>query len=192
MPAGFVNLSIADANGTLRNQQMWSSDGTLAGNLTATPFGSQSASNSVPVTLANDGVFAAVTGTTTDAVYASNDGSAAGTIVSILKSIFVALKNLISVDTVVKAVSVSRSGTIATGNTQQQLMPANSSRRGIIIQNQSSGDLYINSLANATLDQNSLRIPSGALYASDPHHAGTGAISIIGATTGQAFYAREF
>lgn len=61
------------------------------------------------------------------------------------------------------------------------------------MQNQSSDDLRINCAGvAATLDFHSLLIPAGALYATDPHHSGTLACSIIGATTGQAFYARTF
>lgn len=95
-------------------------------------------------------------------------------------------------DTVIKATSTSRSGTITTGGAAQQFAAANASRRGFVIQNQSSGDLYINSLSAATLDQNSLKIPAGSYYETPVHHVGTGALSIIGATTGQQFYSREF
>ena len=96
------------------------------------------------------------------------------------------------VDTVVRATSTNRGGTIATGGTAQQAMAANAARRGFVIQNQSSGDLYISGLGTATLDQNSLKIAAGGYYETPPHHVSTGAISIIGATTGQAFYGREF
>lgn len=97
-----------------------------------------------------------------------------------------------AVDTVVKATSVSRSGTIATGGTAQQLMAANANRRGFVLQNQSSGDLYINGLATATADNNSLKIGAGGYYETPVHHVGTGAISIIGATAGAAYFCREF
>ncbi|MEE7463431.1 hypothetical protein MFUR16E_20410 [Methylobacterium fujisawaense] len=95
-------------------------------------------------------------------------------------------------DTVVPAVATARSGTIAAGGTAQQLMAANASRRGFVVQNQSSGDLWVNGTSTATADQNSLRIRPDAYYETPAHHVGTGAVSILGATTGQAFYAREF
>lgn len=87
---------------------------------------------------------------------------------------------------------VSVSGTITTGNTAQNAAAANSSRRGFWIQNNSSGDLWISTIATAVLSQPSLKIASGALYESPLGGAGTGAISIIGATTGQAFSGREW
>ena len=50
--------------------------------------------------------------------------------------------------------------------------------------------------ATATADFNSLLIPAGGLYESQPQHVGTGAISVIcpGATSTAPvpFYAREF
>jgi len=97
-----------------------------------------------------------------------------------------------NVETVQRSTSADRGGTIAAGGTAQQMMAANTARRGFLIQNQSTGDLYINGLSSAAANQSSLRIPAGALYETSPHHSGTGAVSIFGATTGQAFYAREF
>jgi hypothetical protein len=95
-------------------------------------------------------------------------------------------------DTVVRSASTDRGGTITAGGTAQQFMAANATRRGFIVQNQSTGDLYVNCLTTAAGNQTSLKIPAGALYSTDPHHSGTGACSIFGATTAQAFYAREF
>lgn len=99
---------------------------------------------------------------------------------------------VLSADTVIRSTSTDRGGTITAGGTAQQMMAANTARRGFLIQNQSTGDLYINGLSTAAANQTSLRIPAGALYETSPHHSGTGAVSIFGATTGQAFYAREF
>ena len=96
------------------------------------------------------------------------------------------------VDTVVQATSASRSGTITTGGTSQSLAAANASRRGFILQNQSSFDLYFNTITTATLDNNSFKLGAGETYESNSHHTGTGVISIIGSVTGQAFYAKEF
>ncbi|MGU3286442.1 hypothetical protein [Methylobacterium mesophilicum] len=123
---------------------------------------------------------------------AAADDISAASVVALLKRISAGIRGLLTVDTVVKATSTSRSGTIAAGGTSQPLMPANTSRRGFVIQNQSPGDLYINGLATATADQNSLKISSGDYYETQINHVGTGALSIIGATTGQAFYSREY
>lgn len=85
-----------------------------------------------------------------------------------------------------------RSGTLAAGATAQNAAPANVARKGFWIQNNSSGALWINTLATAVQSQPSLQIAAGAYYEAPPGGAGTGAISIIGATTGQAFSAREW
>lgn len=86
----------------------------------------------------------------------------------------------------------SASGSITLGGTAQNAAAANANRKGYWVQNQSSGDLWINTLAAAVLDQPSLKIPAGGYFETPPGGAGTGAISIIGATTGQKFAAREW
>lgn len=85
-----------------------------------------------------------------------------------------------------------RSGTITLGATAQELMAANSQRRGYWVQNLSAGDLYISSIGTAVATQPSLRIPSGALYEAPSSNVPTDAVSIYGATTSQAFSAREW
>lgn len=85
-----------------------------------------------------------------------------------------------------------RSGTITTGGTAQQLAAANTSRRGYLIQNNSTGDLWINTLATAVASQPSFKVPAGAYFETPSTMLATGAISIFGATTGQAFSAREW
>lgn len=84
------------------------------------------------------------------------------------------------------------SGTVTTGGTAQNAAAANSARRGFWIQNNSSGDLWISTIATAVQSQPSLKIPPGAYYESPLGGAGTGAISIIGATTAQAFSGRQW
>lgn len=97
------------------------------------------------------------------------------------------------VDTVIASASVDRGGTITAGGTAQTFMAANPARRGFAVQNQSSGNLYVSCAAPATLDFHALLIPpNGPLYESSAVQAETGACSIIGATTGQAYFAREF
>lgn len=84
-----------------------------------------------------------------------------------------------------------RSGSIAAGGTAQLLAAANAARTGFELQNDSNGDLWISELATAVIGAPSIRIPPGALYETPLGGHGTGAISIIGATTGQSFSARE-
>lgn len=87
------------------------------------------------------------------------------------------------------------SSTITTGGTAQQLAAANELRRGYSVQNLSSGNLFVNDVggtAVTTQTGSSITIIPGALYESPRDQRPTSAISIIGATTGQAFAAREF
>jgi hypothetical protein len=86
-----------------------------------------------------------------------------------------------------------RSGTITLGGTAQSLTAANPSRKGYLIQNNSAGTLWFNELgATAVQAAPSISIAAGALYQSPSPGASALAISIIGATTGQAFSAREW
>lgn len=87
------------------------------------------------------------------------------------------------------------SGTIATGGTAQALVAANELRRGYSVMNLSSGNLFINDVggtAVSTLTGASITIIPGALYESPRDQRPTQAISILGATTAQAFAAREW
>lgn len=86
--------------------------------------------------------------------------------------------------------TTNRSGTITAGATAQQLMAANASRRGWWFQNNSSGDLWLDETGTAVASQPSLKIPAGGYY--EPPVVSLGSISIYGATTGQAFSAREW
>lgn len=95
-------------------------------------------------------------------------------------------------DTVVKSTQTSRSGSIATGGSSQVFIPANPSRRGFTFQNQSVADMYINESGTAAPDNSSLRVPAGGYFTPPPQQSSTGAVSVFGATTGQAFFAREF
>ena len=87
----------------------------------------------------------------------------------------------------------NKSGTITLGGTSQTLAAANAARQGWWVQNHSVGDLWVNDLgAAAIIGQPSIKIPAGALY--EPPYGGHGgaALAIIGATTAQAFTAREW
>ena len=106
--------------------------------------------------------------------------------------VVIASDQRVAVDEVVNAASTDRSGTIAAGGLAQVLMPANNARRGFAIQNQSTGDLWINTLGTATASQPSLKVAAGVYYETPPSHAPSGAISVFGATTAQSFYAREW
>jgi hypothetical protein len=84
--------------------------------------------------------------------------------------------------------NTSRGGTITTGGTAQSLAPANPLRRGIEGQNISTGDLWINPNGTAVVDGvGSYKVAAGEAFSFQDF----GAISIIGATTGQKFTAQE-
>lgn len=86
-----------------------------------------------------------------------------------------------------------RSGTITAGGTAQQLAAANATRNGWKIWNLSNGDLWINEVGStAVLNQPSFKLPPGGYYENSYGGVTVSAISIIGATTGQAFAAREW
>jgi len=86
----------------------------------------------------------------------------------------------------------NRSSTITSGGVAQTLMAANASRNGFLIQNVSSGDLWISSLGTAAASQPSIQLPPMAYYEPPLNGVPVAAISIYGATTGQAFSAREW
>jgi hypothetical protein len=83
-----------------------------------------------------------------------------------------------------------RSGTITTGGTAQVAMAANSTRKGVIVQNTSTGDLRISTTGTASSTAG-IKLVAGAYWESPPGMVPSGAISIWGATTGQAFTAVE-
>lgn len=91
-----------------------------------------------------------------------------------------------------KAVMTDKSGTIASGGVAQTLAAANPLRTGLLIQNNSTGDLWINSQGTAALSQPSIWLPAGSYFEFPETGVPTTAISIIGATTGQTFSAREW
>jgi hypothetical protein len=87
---------------------------------------------------------------------------------------------------------VDGSSTITLGGTSQQVFPANASRKYLLIQNQSSGSLYINFTSNAATTGNSVLIAANGGYVEySGNFIPTEKITIIGATTSQAFLAKQ-
>jgi hypothetical protein len=84
-----------------------------------------------------------------------------------------------------------RSGTITAGGTAQVVLPAWSGRHGCMIQNQSAGSLWVSETATAIAGPPSVLIPVGQQFLCMSPASGQ-AYSIIGATTAQAFVAREW
>jgi hypothetical protein len=84
------------------------------------------------------------------------------------------------------------SGSLTTGGVAQNAAAANAARIGWWIQNlHPSADLWVSTLATAVQSQPSIRIGPGELYEAPPWAVGTGAISVIGPTTGQTWTGRE-
>ena len=89
-------------------------------------------------------------------------------------------------------VFTDRSGTITVANTAQSLMAANTIRKGFRIQNQSTGDLWINDTGvAATIGQPALQIKAGGYLTSESWGCSQTSVSIVGATAGQSFHASE-
>lgn len=84
-----------------------------------------------------------------------------------------------------------RSGSITLGGTAQQIMAANTSRRYLLIQNNSSANLWINFGIAAVQSQPSIQLQPGQAFVMENNTIFTSLVSIIGATTGQTFTAKE-
>jgi hypothetical protein len=84
-----------------------------------------------------------------------------------------------------------RSGTITTGGTSQQVMAANTNRKYLLIQNESTGDLWINFGVAAVIAQPSIRLGQWDAFVMEEGFISTQALNVIGATTAQAFTAKE-
>jgi hypothetical protein len=84
-----------------------------------------------------------------------------------------------------------RSGTITAGGTAQVVLPAFPGRHGCMIQNQSLGSLWVSETATAVAGPPSILIPVNQQFLCMSPASGQ-AYSIIGATTAQAFAAREW
>lgn len=94
--------------------------------------------------------------------------------------------NALPVNTRNSMTLTNRSGTITTGGTAQNPVSANTGRKYLIIQNVSTGDLWVGIGVTAVQNQPSIKIsPSEKFIFSE--YVPTVLISIIGATTGQAF-----
>jgi glutamate 5-kinase len=86
----------------------------------------------------------------------------------------------------------SRSGTITSGGTSQQLAAANTSRKYLLVQNVSTGDLWISFGATAaTTSQPSIKLQTNGSLVMEDNFVTTQAINIIGSTTGQPYTAYE-
>ena len=86
------------------------------------------------------------------------------------------------------------SGTITVGGTSQQVMAANASRKGLMIQNPSTAteSLFVNFGAAATTTGNSVELLPGGTFWEDAGMVSTETVNVVAATGGHAFMAKEF
>lgn len=89
-----------------------------------------------------------------------------------------------------KATPSDFSSTITAGGTAQTMLSANANRQGIEFFNNSTGSLWINVTGAATMAGGSIEVRAGGYWS--PPVVPVTAISVIGATTGQAFTCWEY
>jgi hypothetical protein len=90
------------------------------------------------------------------------------------------------------AASADHSGTIASGGTAQQVAPSNAARRGVFLQNIGEEDLWFSFVGPAAIGiPGSYLLPAAAVFSATSGVVPSGALSVIGATTGQPFSAME-
>lgn len=82
----------------------------------------------------------------------------------------------------------SSGGSVTTGGTAQQVFAANAARKYLIVQNTSTGNLYVAFGVTATA-ANGILLPANASYVMEDTYVSTQSVSILGATTGQTFSA---
>lgn len=85
-----------------------------------------------------------------------------------------------------------RSGTITSGGASQQVMAANASRKYLLVQNNSVAALWVNFTGAAVTTQPAIQLAAnGGSIVMEGSFVSTEAVTIIGATTGQVFTAKE-
>jgi hypothetical protein len=91
----------------------------------------------------------------------------------------------------VQGTLTNRSGTITLGGTAQTLAAVNATRRYLFIQNLSVGDLWLNFTTTAVAAQPSIKLAAGDSFVMEGSFVSTELVSVFGATTGQAWAAKE-
>jgi hypothetical protein len=98
--------------------------------------------------------------------------------------------NLGTVNTVVQGTATDIGASVS-ATTATTLAASNASRRGFAVQNQTTGNCYVNGSATPTGSYHDLLIAAGAYYESKDSHVGTGAIQIYCAAAG-GVYGRQW
>lgn len=85
-----------------------------------------------------------------------------------------------------------RSGTITAGDTSQQVMAANASRKYLLFENVSDVDMWVNFGVAAVKNQPSILVKAnGGTFTFESNFVPTQALHVICVTTGKAFTAKE-
>jgi hypothetical protein len=85
------------------------------------------------------------------------------------------------------------SGTVATGGSAQTLFGGIAPANGFLVQNNSSAVLWVSDAGTAAADGASIQVlANGGIFATPSGYKPAGAVSLFGATTGQAFAARRW
>lgn len=85
-----------------------------------------------------------------------------------------------------------KSGAITTGGTQQTLAAVKVDRKYLFIQNlDAAEDLWFNFTTNAVADKPSIKIPAGGSFVMEGSYVSSELISVIAATTGHKWAAKE-
>lgn len=84
------------------------------------------------------------------------------------------------------------SGTVVTGGTAQALFGGVIPLNGWLVANNSAATLYLSDVGAATPGGASIPVAPGGVFATPPGYRPAGAVSLYGATTGQAFAARRW
>jgi hypothetical protein len=105
----------------------------------------------------------------------------------------VSLQNPLPVINTAAAAASDGSGTIATGGAPQALFGGIVPDNGFLVQNNSSAALWISDVGVASAGGASIQITAnGGVFVIPPGYKPAGAVSLYGATTGQAFAARRW
>lgn len=81
--------------------------------------------------------------------------------------------------------------TITAGGTSQTVFAANPNRRWLLIQNQSDEAMYLNFGAAAAAGTTSIKLDAGGAYECPANYCPTTTVTIVSATTGKAFFAKQ-
>lgn len=118
---------------------------------------------------------------------------AAGVDGTIVRKVLVdSLGRLVAVIVPTQGSLVDKSGTLATGATAQDAAVANTTRKYLFIQNlDDTEDLWFNLGVTAVADQPSIRLGPGDSFTMESSFVSTGKVSVIAATTGHKWSAKE-